>query len=81
MKKLVLVSNAVGNKSVIKDGANGYVCKQAQEYASRIKAAMIDYPCQLAQRAYDDILTIYNMEVMKRKYIEFYNSLCVVQCK
>lgn len=32
IKKLILVSNTMGNKSVIHDGVNGYVCNTAEEY-------------------------------------------------
>lgn len=75
IKKLVLVSNAMGNKSVIKDGINGYVCSTAEEYAARIKEAMKTFPSGLPERAYKDVLEIYNTEEMKKKYIRFYNEL------
>lgn len=75
IKKLILVSNTMGNKSVVKDGVNGYVCEKPEEYAEKIKAAMKEFPKELPERAYQDVLEIYNTEEMKRKYIEFYNSL------
>lgn len=75
IKNLCLVSNTVGNKSVIQNGVNGYVCDSAEEYAERIKASVVNFPKQLAERAYQDVLTIYNTETMKDKYIRFYNSL------
>ena len=75
IKKLVLVSNTMGNKSVIRDGINGYVCDCAEEYAFKIKAAIKNFPKELPEKAYQDVLEIYNTEVMKQKYIKFYNSL------
>ncbi len=75
LKKLVLVSEVVGNKSVIHDGVNGYVCRAPEEYAARIKAAMKRFPDELVNRAYEDVMSVYNTEMMKRKFIEFYNSL------
>lgn len=75
MKKLILVSNVMGNKSIIKDGINGYVCNSAEDYASKIKAAMKEFPSKLPEQAYKDVLSIYNTETMKKKYINFYNSL------
>lgn len=75
IKKLILVSNTMGNKSVINDGVNGYVCDKAEEYAEHIKAAMKEFPKELPERAYQDVLEIYNTEAMKKKYIEFYSSL------
>lgn len=75
IKKLILVSNTMGNKSVIQDGVNGYVCDTAEEYAERIKDAMKKFPERLPEHAYQDVLNIYNTEVMKKKYIKFYNDV------
>lgn len=75
IKKLVLVSNAMGNKSVIQNGVNGFVCTVAEDYAAKIKSAIQDFPEQLPERAYEDVLSIYNTQVMSEKYIEFYESL------
>lgn len=72
IKKLILVSNTMGNKSVIHDGVNGYVCEKPEEYAERIKAAMKEFPSKLPEKAYQDVLSIYNTETMKKKYIDFY---------
>lgn len=76
MKKLCLVSNVMGNKSVIKNGVNGYLCDKAEDYANRIKAAMKEFPSKLPQQAYNDVLNIYNTHEMSRKYIKFYQSVC-----
>lgn len=75
IKKLILVSNTMGNKSVIQDGVNGYVCEKAEDYAEKIKDAMKEFPKALPEKAYQDVLNIYNTESMKKKYIEYYNSL------
>ena len=75
IKKLCLVSNAMGNKSVIQNGINGYVCNEAEEYAEHIKSAMSSFPYELTEKAYKDVLSIYNTEVMKKKFLAFYNSL------
>lgn len=76
IKNLILVSNTMGNKSVINNGINGYVCDTAEEYAARIKEAMMEFPKELPERAYQDVLDIYNTEAMKKKYIEFYKGCC-----
>ena len=47
----------------------------AEEYAERIKVAMKDFPSKLPERAYQDVLEIYNTDVMKKKYIAFYNDV------
>lgn len=75
LKKLILVSDVVGNKSVIKDGVNGYVCRTADEYAKRIRQAMIAFPEELPERALEDVRTIYNTKTMTRRFIVFYNDL------
>ena len=75
IKKLILVSNVMGNKSVIYDGVNGYVCETAEDYAAKIKSAMRDFPVNLPKRAYQDVVDIYNTEVMKKKYVKFYNNI------
>lgn len=77
MKKLILVSDTMGNKSVIQDGINGYVCSKPEEYANRIKEAINNFPSMLAEKAYKDVLDIYNTETMKKKYEKFYNSLTI----
>lgn len=75
LKKLCLVSNTIGNKSIIKNEINGYVCDSAEDYANRIKESIKKFPIELTENAYQDILNVYNTKAMKNKYIEFYNSL------
>ena len=75
IKKLVLVSNVMGNKSVIKNGINGYICNTPEEYASKIRESMKKFPRELTENAYQDVIKIYNSDIMKEKYIKFYNSL------
>lgn len=76
IKKLCLVSNVMGNKSVIQDGINGYVCETAEEYAIHIKEAIVKFPEELTEKGYQDVMNIYNTTTMKEKYIKFYSSLC-----
>ncbi|KRL41527.1 glycosyltransferase [Liquorilactobacillus nagelii] len=75
LRKLCLVSNVMGNKSVIKNNVNGYICNDASEYAKRIKESMNNFPGKLVEQAYKDVLNVYNTETMKKKYVEFYKSL------
>lgn len=75
IKKLIFVSNTMGNRSVIHNGVNGYVCEKAEDYAEHIKDAMKKFPINLTERAYQDVLEIYNTTAMKKKYIEFYKKL------
>ena len=75
LKKMCLVSNTIGNRSVIIDKENGYICDKPEDYSKCIKNAMNDYPYTIVKRAYDDISSIYNRDVMKKKYIVFYKQL------
>ncbi len=74
MGKLCMVSNVMGNKSVIKDGVNGFVCSTIDDYVRHIKDAMASFPHQLANQAAKDVREYYNTERMKRDYVKFYND-------
>lgn len=75
LKKLCLVSDTMGNKSVIRDGVNGYVCDTAEDYAARIRKAMRHFPAELPAAAYADVLETYNTEVMKEKFVRYYEEV------
>lgn len=75
MGKLIMVSNTMGNKSVIQNGVNGYVCDTVDDYAKHIREAMNNYPQQLCNQAVNDVQTIYNTKVMAQKYVKFYNGV------
>ena len=75
LKKLCIVSDTMGNRSVIHDGVNGFVCKTAQEYATRIKEVMQSFPANLPEKAKEDVETIYTLANMKEKYVQFYNKM------
>ena len=64
----------MGNKSVIQDGINGYICENAEDYAIKIKGAMKKFPSELIERAHQDVLNKYNTNIMKQKYVNFYNK-------
>ena len=81
MGKLILVSNVMGNKSVIQNGKNGYVCNTAKDYADRIKEAIKNYPKEICEQAIKDVRTIYNTHVMTNKYVKFYNNAIAGQYK
>ena len=77
IKKLILVSDVMGNKSVIKDGINGYVCDKPEDYAKHIRDAMKNFPAELPERAYRDVLEVYNTDKMKEKFVRFYENAAV----
>ena len=65
----------MGNKSVIKNGVNGYVCETVDDYAKNIREAMKQWPQQLCDQAVKDVQTVYNTEAMAKKYIAFYREV------
>lgn len=75
LKTLCIVSNAVGNKDVVKNNENGFVCNNAIEYSNAIKSAMTNYPYEYIENSYSKIMSTYNTKIMKKKYVIFYNSL------
>lgn len=75
MEKLCLVSDVVGNRSVIRDGVNGYICGPAEEYAQRLRGAAERFPAELAAQARRDVEERYNMERMLEGYAELYDRL------
>jgi len=75
MGKLIMVSNTMGNKSVIHNGVNGYVCDTVDDYAKHIREAIDNYPQPLCDQAVKDVQTIYNTKVMAQKYVKFYNDV------
>lgn len=73
MKKLCIVSNVIGNRDVIHNGVNGYVCNTVDEYVDVIKTAEGNRNDKLINTAYQDVLDTYNTDVMAQKYSEIYN--------
>jgi glycosyltransferase involved in cell wall biosynthesis len=72
--KVCLVSNKMGNKSVIANNYNGYVCDDVEDYVQAIKGIIKSYPLNIAENAKNSILTTYNTDIMKRKFIAFYEK-------
>lgn len=75
IKKLCLVSDTMGNRSVINNGVNGYTCRTAESYANCIRDAMKSFPKELPENAFQDVVHIYNTETMTEKYTKFYSNL------
>ena len=75
LRKLCLVSDVMGNSSVIRDGRNGWLCREPEDYALRIREAMEHYPQALADQARADIDEVYNTKTMRARFVEFYRGL------
>ena len=76
LKKVCLVSNVVGNRDVINNMENGFICNTVDEYVNRIKDVIDKNKyCELiTQNAHDDILHNYDIERMSMNYSLIYKQ-------
>lgn len=70
MKKLCIVSNVIGNRDVIHNGDNGYVCSSVDEYVAAIKERKEEY----IEKAYEDLLKNYETKIQAKRYAEIYKD-------
>lgn len=76
LKKTCIVSNVIGNKDVIVNQKNGFVCNELKDFEKVIKKIQNnEYDLnKISQNAYDDILKIYNTEVVAKAYRKIYEG-------
>ena len=68
-----MVSNVIGNRDVIHDGENGFVCTKVEDFVKAIEECQGE-DGKLTEQAYQDILKMYNTKVMARMYSKKYES-------
>lgn len=73
MKKVCVVSNVIGNRDVIHNGENGFVCEKVEDFVKAIKECQ-DEDGKLTARAHQDILKMYNTKVMAQMYSQKYEN-------
>lgn len=73
MRKVCVVSNVIGNRDVIHNGENGFVCEKEEDFLKAIKKCQ-NREDKLTEWAYQDVLKIYNTKVMAQEYSEKYES-------
>lgn len=74
MKKLCVVSNAIGNRDVIHTGTNGFVCDTIEDFVEVISNAKKVKMESLIESAYSDIENRYNTSVMAMRYSNIYQE-------
>ena len=67
MKKTCVVSNVIGNRDVIHNGKNGFVCRDTNAFVKAIQDAQCDVG-SLTEQAYQDVLKEYNTINMAKNY-------------
>ena len=76
LKKPCIVSNVIGNRDVISNENNGFVCNNLNEFIEVIKNIQDNkYNLEkISENAFNDIKNIYNTEVMCKKYCNIYKG-------
>ena len=76
MKKICVVSNVIGNRDVIINNYNGFICLNADDFIKKIKTVRINDFDRVVENAHDEILKKYNTQIMASEYKDIYeNSL------
>lgn len=73
MRKPCIVSDVIGNRDVIRNGENGFLCKTLEEYVSAIQAIRDNGAEDVVEQARQEVITTYNTQVMGSKYVEIYS--------
>lgn len=82
MRKLCIVSDVIGNRDVIHNGENGFICKTVNEFNAAISTAECGDIKILIENAFTDIERLYNITVMAEQYEKIYsNAICTSQKK
>lgn len=74
MRKICVVSNVIGNRDVIKENRNGFVCNKESEYVDAIQYVRDNNVGYITDKAYEDILNRYNTNFMAKQYSTIYEA-------
>lgn len=74
MKKLCAVSDCIGNRDVIQNKKNGFICSNLEEYVEAIKYAMAGKGERQIEQAFCEVTNHYNTTVMAEEYQRLYEK-------
>lgn len=75
MEKICVVSDVVGNRDVINNGKNGYICSSVSDYVKTIKTIVVGkFPDQIIVNAKENVINHYNSEIMAIQYKQIYKK-------
>ncbi|QIY82133.1 glycosyltransferase family 4 protein [Chryseobacterium sp. NEB161] len=76
LKKVCLVSNVIGNRDVIRNNENGFICNTAEEYAQNIRNIIngISDASLITENSHQDVNQLYNIDLMADSYSKIYNE-------
>lgn len=75
MKKLCVVHDVIGNRDVIHDGINGFVCDSVEKFVNGIDMAKKGFVQQYVEYAFKEIIERYNVDVQSDAYSEIYDRM------
>lgn len=80
LKKICIVSNVIGNRDVIRNEYNGFVCNDFENFKTIIQNIQNDkYDLiRISENAYNDIVNIYNAETMSKQYLKVYKETEII---
>lgn len=76
MKKICIVSNCIGNRDVITNGENGFICNSLEDYKNIIQNIIdnkIEYN-KIIENARKDIEDNFSVDIMSKRYDEVYKK-------
>ena len=74
LKKICLVSNVMGNKDVIKNGIDGFICEKLEDYCNIIQKIIngeID-PIKIKNKAREKVITEHSLDKISQEYLKIY---------
>lgn len=74
MKKICIVSDVIGNRDVIRNNQNGFVCKNCDEFSNVIQKIIEMNTHDIIETAYMEVINEYNIECMAKKYAQLYKE-------
>lgn len=74
MKKVCLVHNIPGNRDVIEDEKNGYLCSDKNSFISRLNQVQESNNWEITSQSHQDIIDNYSMKKVAEKYSLVYQN-------
>jgi hypothetical protein len=74
MKNICIVSNCIGNRDVIKNKWNGFICASFDEYINTLKNLKNYNLDEIRENAYNDVQKFYNTQRMVEEYKLLYKQ-------
>ncbi len=74
LQKICLVSDVMGNRDVIQQGGNGFICEKEDDYyhlIKKIKNAEVDY-LKIKDKARETVLASHSMDDVEKEYRKIY---------